>query len=116
MNERDEIQALKDRIERLEHCIVFGKPPDIADQMLCDAIERGDRKTVALWAASQTPNSLLPPELEDNPVTRVQVAKRGNLDRHRRTSRPGPSGNAYANAQRMGASGTDRTGSTATNC
>ena len=67
-------------------------------------------------------HSLLPPETEANPadaavVTEVlQDAKRGTLDRHRRTSRPEPSGNAYANAQRMGASGTVCTGSEATTC
>lgn len=103
MTDLDKIRTLEARIERLEHIMVYGAPMEIADQMLCEAIERGDRKTVALWAAQQTPNSLLPPEMEANPATTLRVAKRGNLDRHRRTSRPRPSGNAYANAQRMGA-------------
>jgi len=63
-------------------------------------------------------HSLLPPEMEANPATTtvgiLQDAKRGTLARHRRTARPEPSGNAYANAQRMGASGNDTSGNPAT--
>ena len=53
MTDQDKIRTLEARIDRLEHVLLYGAPMAIDDQVLCEAIVRGDRKTVALWATQQ---------------------------------------------------------------
>ena len=53
MTDKDKIRSLEVRLDRLEHVLIHGAPMPIADQMLCEAIERGDRKTVAIWMDQQ---------------------------------------------------------------